>query len=149
MNSWILCDIDGTIADTEHREYLHPPCGSSQADYKRFLDKCDMDEPIHGVIRLMETLSLYHQIAFVTARGISHWDMTVDWLTKHLPFPNWTLHMRLSGDARHDWQVKFTMYYNQFKNAGRHVEIVIDDRKQCVEMWRQLGLICLQPRNTP
>lgn len=51
--------------------------------------------------------------------------------------------MRKSGDMRKDSIVKREMFDEHIR--GRYnVNFVLDDRNQVVELWRSMGLTCLQ-----
>jgi len=51
--------------------------------------------------------------------------------------------MRKTGDSRKDSIVKREIFEEHIKGKYR-IQFVLDDRNQVVEMWRQLGLTCLQ-----
>jgi hypothetical protein len=51
--------------------------------------------------------------------------------------------MRKQGDFRRDSIVKKEIYDNDIKGKF-DVEFVLDDRQQVVDMWREIGLKCLQ-----
>jgi hypothetical protein len=51
--------------------------------------------------------------------------------------------MRKEGDVRKDAIVKGEIYEKNI-NGKYNVLFVLDDRNQMVEMWRGLGLTCLQ-----
>ena len=53
------------------------------------------------------------------------------------------LFMRPEGDHRKDNIVKEEIFNNHIRNKY-NVIFVLDDRNQVVEMWRSLGLKCLQ-----
>ena len=46
MSNIILCDIDGTVANNEHRQHYL----KNQKDWKSFFDEMVNDIPIHDVI---------------------------------------------------------------------------------------------------
>ena len=51
--------------------------------------------------------------------------------------------MRKEGDHRRDSIVKKEIYDTLIKDEF-DVEFVLDDRQQVVDMWREIGLKCLQ-----
>jgi hypothetical protein len=51
--------------------------------------------------------------------------------------------MREAGDSRKDSIVKQELYERHIK-PSYDVFVVLDDRNQVVDMWRSLGLVCLQ-----
>jgi len=67
---------------------------------------------------------------------------TMDWLIENeVDFDE--LHMRNPGDQRKDSVVKREMF-DEFIKDKYNVLFVVDDRDQVVEMWRSMGLTCLQ-----
>ena len=53
------------------------------------------------------------------------------------------LHMRAEGDQRKDSIVKRELFDAHVRGKW-NVSFVLDDRQQVVDMWRGLGLVCLQ-----
>lgn len=53
------------------------------------------------------------------------------------------LYMRTPGDMRKDFVIKKELYDAKIKNKY-NVQFVLDDRNQIVDMWRGLGMTCLQ-----
>ena len=51
--------------------------------------------------------------------------------------------MRPEGNNEKDSIIKKRIYEDHIKGKF-NVEFVLDDRNQVVEMWRELGLTCLQ-----
>jgi hypothetical protein len=51
--------------------------------------------------------------------------------------------MRAESDFRKDSIVKKELFDNHIKNKY-FIEYVLDDRNQVVDMWRDMGLKCLQ-----
>lgn len=51
--------------------------------------------------------------------------------------------MRPEGDIRKDSIVKRELF-EKYVRPYYNIEFVLDDRNQVVEMWRSLGLKCLQ-----
>jgi len=68
-----------------------------------------------------------------------------DWLYKH-SLPIDLLIMREGGDQRIDSTVKQEMYFEQIEPYF-NVLLVVDDRQQVVDMWRDLGLRVLQVKD--
>ena len=58
-----------------------------------------------------------------------------------VPFHN--LWMRKDDDYRKDSIVKEEMFFEHV-NDKYTVELVMEDRHQCVRLWRDLGLPCFQ-----
>ena len=127
----IICDIDGTLANLGDR---------SPYDFANV----DRDELKHATA---ETVRVFARAGFAillfSGRNDSAREMTIAWLAANdVPFDE--LVMRRTGDRRKDSTVKREMYERTAPGAYE-VLLVLDDRDQVVEMWREeLGLPCFQ-----
>lgn len=127
----ILCDIDGTVARMNGRS----PYAWS---------KVDTDLPNKEVIDIVEAMEKQgYEIIFMSGRDGSCFDATRDWLLKHTNLQDFRLFMRTAGDSRKDNIIKEELYRSQIEGKY-NVSFVLDDRNQVVDMWRGLGLRCLQ-----
>jgi hypothetical protein len=94
-----------------------------------------------------EMVSVFAQAGYAiilfSGRDDSCQDMTTAWLTANdMPFDE--LVMRPTGDRRKDSTVKSEMYERTVRGTYA-VFLVLDDRDQVVDMWRQeLGLPCFR-----
>jgi hypothetical protein len=130
MQKAVIVDIDGTVATRLDR---------TPYDYTKVLN----DIPKPDVIEVVNSLwKSGHKIIFVTARDDSCYDDTFEWLRIHCP-PFIKLYMRKSGDNRNDGVVKREIYDELIKQ-NFDVVCVLDDRQRVVDMWRSIGLTCLQ-----
>jgi len=137
----VIFDIDGTIADIDHRLHL-------KKHKEDFYSKAYADEPIVGVIAVLKMFlsNPDYTVIFLTSRPEWTRLTTVSWLHKHinlLNFSPYTLMMRPQGVDKKDYEVKQDIYMSQIKDLY-DVELIIEDRQQVVTMWRGLGLTCLQ-----
>lgn len=148
-----IFDIDGTLANCSHRlHFLKPPKGAihfnlNEVDWKpdwdSFYAACVDDKPIEDVILLCRLLDRPDiTIIFLTGRPKSIATQTCDWL-QHNVVSGGRLYMRDTGDHRPDYKVKREIYETKIKN-DYNVVGVFEDRQQCVDMWRGLGLTCFQ-----
>lgn len=145
----ILCDIDGTAANVEHRlhfvhkrsKYTVPPI-----DWDGFFAAMDGDTPNGWCQELL--LSLYrngHEIHFVSGRPDSYRKQTTDWLTEHYGYLKITeLHMRPDGDRRPDREIKEEIYDKYYASRHDQILLAVDDRQQAVDAWRSRGVVVLQ-----
>lgn len=140
----ILCDIDGTLANLEHR--LHFISGARK-DYTAFFNAMKYDVPINDVIDVVSALSARYLIIFVSGRPDSHRSMTEQWLKKHVPFISADsayveVYMRKAGDYRPDYIVKKEIYEQVVASFPCYQVLgVFDDRPQVIEKcWRPLGV---------
>ncbi len=136
-NAWrkaILVDIDGTLAQMD---------GRGPFDWKRVGE----DKPVQTIIDLVnnEFVKVGNEVVVVivmSGRDGSCRKETMEWLDEHgVGFD--MLLMRPAGDMRKDSLVKYELFDKHIRN-DYDVQYVLDDRNQVVDMWRALGLTCLQ-----
>jgi predicted kinase len=132
----IIVDVDGTVA-------LMAEGGRSPFDWTRVGE----DKPNSPVIDMVQKYwgAAYHVI-FLSGRDGSCYDETAAWLSEHV-LDQWHqdvyLFMRPAGDSRKDTIVKAELFDAHVRDKF-DVRFVLDDRASVVEMWRSLGLTCLQ-----
>ena len=165
----IICDLDGTLCDVEHRRHfvrppkntLVGPDGSMvqvlgnfepvamdqelpkfKKNWKAFFDGIPDDKLNQWCAEILHTMKASHPIVLCSGRDDNQRRMTVDWLDKHeIQYDH--LFMRGRGDSRRDDVVKEIIL--DFEILTRYnVHFTIDDRDQVVKMWRKRGLTCLQ-----
>lgn len=136
---FILCDIDGTIADLSHRlKYIQ----GEEKDYRKFYSNEEVfkDVPFSGVIAevLSESCRTGAEIVFFSGRSSECRKGTEEWLKKNCCMNTPLLFMRREGDKRPDYIVKRDMYKSIFNEGD--VLRVYDDRPSVIRMWREEGL---------
>lgn len=135
--SVILCDLDGTLCDIEHR--LHFVKGETK-DWKSFFNGIPEDKPRQDVVdRVISEYNKGKEIIFVSARPDTYKKETMDWLTKHNLSFCITLIMRGGTDRRPDTEVKKDILNRYFKDKSV-IDYVIDDRPSVIRMWKEEGL---------
>ena len=123
----IIVDIDGTLAHMKER---------SPFDWGRVgEDECD--EIIKSIVNNYD-----NNIIVMSGRDGSCRDLTIKWLEDNSIKYDLLL-MRTKNDCRKDSIVKQELFDNNIKNKY-YIEYVLDDRNQVVDMWRNMGLKCLQ-----
>lgn len=143
MKPVVIFDIDGTIADHHHRLpwILDPKVYGDKKQWTKFHELCSADLRIASTTRLLDNLrKTGHEIWLFTGRPNWTRQLTELWLHSH-GIEYEALEMRDDDDYRHDVEVKKDM---AAKWGIRRVEFVVEDRTRCVEMWREMGLCCLQ-----
>lgn len=124
--AWIV-DIDGTLAQ------MSP----DRKPYDFHL--VHLDTPIEATYAVCRALYNYgRELIVMSGRDESCRDETEQWLEKH-HLPYYELHMRPAGDLRKDAIVKRELFDAHVRDTW-HVEGVLDDRDQVVELWRSMGL---------
>lgn len=144
FNDTIICDIDGTIANCEHRKHH---VTSKPKNHDAFYAGVRDDTPIPNVMRLVFKLisgvGVPVQLTFVTGRPERCRDDTVAWLADYGFAKNtYDLFMRKDKDYRQDYIVKQEILDKHIDKE--RVWFVLDDREQVVNMWRRNGLTCFQ-----
>lgn len=137
----IICDIDGTLADVEHRRHF---VVNRPKDWKSFYEASINDKPHEWCLELLKAMYAFHDIVFVTGRPQDYEAQTRKWLEDNLRIiwdDTIPLYHRKSGDKRQDYIVKAEIYEEHLKDLD--ILFVIDDRKQVVDMWRSKGLTVL------
>jgi predicted kinase len=127
----IICDIDGTIAHNDNK--------------RGFFEwmKVGLDEPKKNIIRILEKFKKDgYIILIVSGRDSVCLNLTLEWLSKH-KVPYDYLYMRATNDNRQDAVIKKEIFNDKIRNEY-NVDFVLDDRQQVVDMWREIGLTCLQ-----
>ena len=143
MGNIVVVDVDGTIANGEHRQHF---LKQTPKNWDAFFDACDLDTPHKDICDLVVELSVSHPIVFCSGRTEKTRSKTIAWLTQNLwlhPMYSNRLLMRADGDFRHDNIIKPEL----LSNAGitlQQIAFVLDDRDSVVAMWRSLGLRVLQ-----
>jgi hypothetical protein len=149
----IICDLDGTLANCEHRVHH---VQSKPKNWDAFYAGIPDDEPNLPVLFVLRKFledfdytkgEWIYRVVFMSGRPERCRKDTMTWLAKHVfdtqePI-DVELHMRADGDFRQDSIVKREL----FEKTGidpASVVLVLDDRQQVVDMWRSLGLTCWQ-----
>lgn len=140
-NPIVIFDIDGTLADNGHRQYL---LANGEYKWETFFQAMGEDKPIEPIVNLCKDLHSLkkYQIHLFTGRPERYRKLTEQWLTWN-NIPPLPLHMRQDGDVRQDEIIKEEMLDNILLTDS-HVSFVVDDRDSVVAMWRRRGIVCLQ-----
>jgi len=137
----VIFDIDGTIANIEHRRvYLD----SDRPDWARFNAAMGDDTPNGPVVDLYKTLwaSGVYDLQIVTGRNEAFRKVTETWLIWNGIEFNRVL-MRADKDNRPDNIIKSEIL-DRLRAEGRDIAFAVDDRQQVVDMWRDNGVTCFQ-----
>jgi hypothetical protein len=129
----IICDIDGTVAIHEGR----------RDHFEWALVANDLyNGPVCELVDMIMFSGVL--VLFVSGREDICRDSTLHWLNDKWPgVENEHLIMRPTSDYRPDTIIKREIYERDIE-PFYEITFVIDDRDSVVEMWRDLGLTCLQ-----
>jgi len=168
----LVIDIDGTLANIEHRRHFvdkslsnccsgfisfigncskcRNPCVPKRPDWKSFNESMHKDTVNQWCAQLIQGMWSpdYPEdmnILFVTGREQQYWHVTQQLIKKGclMQDEHIKLFMRPNKDYRPDVDIKREIYEREIKDKY-DVLFCIDDRQCVVDLWRSLGLICLQ-----
>lgn len=135
---FVLCDLDGTLANIEHRlQYAK----GEQKDWGTFFALIRLDKVRDEVyMQILEKQYEGYEVILVSARPDTYRTVTRDWLDLYSPALKYkTLIMRRGGDKRPDTMVKQEIYDRYFK--GKYdIYCIYDDRPSVIRMWRSNNL---------
>lgn len=132
----ILCDIDGTLANCDHRRHWVKSKPRNWPAFEAQMCNDTLIEPVAITIKALFAAS--HNILLCSARGEQSRVITEQWLSKH-DIPYSSLYMRKEGDYRDDQIVK-TELLAQIRSDGWNPIFVFDDRPKVIDAWRAAGL---------
>ena len=167
----IICDLDGTLANVQHRLHHIKNSDGTMKPYKNrdwdsFNKACVEDEVYKDVREIlwdMYDAGRKHGerpadlqkvsdrfIYFFSGRSEAVRKETEEWLHKWVVSPSSCrndgrpyLYMRKEGDTRNDIEVKREMIHS-LNITPDDVLCILDDRQGVVDMWREEGFRCLQ-----
>lgn len=164
-------DLDGTLADAEHRlHYICEPNGKPKPkkDWNGFFSECLNDKPLCGTIDILKAIatrryftSTNELILILTARNEIARKETLVWLNRHVNFklggenvnPVDFLIMRPKGNREQDDILKphqLDVFLSGLRKSGNlrlrkaTVANIYEDRSRVVQAWRNKGYNCLQ-----
>jgi len=142
-NKNIIFDVDGTIADCNHRRKFVD--GSQKKDWDAFRDATHLDTPIQHVCDMAKQhVADGDTVMFVSARNQSQRDITVKQIQDWIGIDQPVLFLRPDGDYRSDDVFKKDVLDVIRDIIGGNPDVVYDDRNQVVDMWRANGVNCVQ-----
>lgn len=136
----VVFDIDGTLANIEHRRHL---VEAKPKDWKAFNDGMTQDK-IHDDI--VDLLLIFHargdKIILCSGRDEDYKAQTIKWMQENdIPFD--ALYMRKSKDRRSDDIIKVELL-NQIRKDFGEPWMWFDDRDRVVNAIRDQGVRVLQ-----
>lgn len=136
---YVICDIDGTLADIRHRLHFVKVPEGEKKDWKGFFDAMVDDTPRYDVMGILTGyLNNGYKVVFMSGRPDNYKQQTVQFIENTIP-EYVTLIMRNAGDKRPDTEVKKDLLDRYFPDKSI-VKAVIDDRPSVIRMWQENGL---------
>jgi len=127
----IIVDLDGTLAvhNGARDPYDWEKCGD------------DFVEPV--IHELVKMVAQRYRIIICSGRPERSRAICEEWLKEVARLHYARLYLRKDGDFRSDDIIKEEIFFDQIQQHF-DVRFVLDDRQQVVDMWRRIGLKCLQ-----
>jgi hypothetical protein len=136
----VIFALDGTLAVIEHR--VHHITGE-KPDWTAFYAACGADLPNSPIMTVYRALaSQGYALWMVSGRSDEVIEQTTAWLQQHVGDFH-TLLMRQAGDPTPDNRLTRSWVEDGTMPQDR-VLVVFEERASVVNMWRELGLTCLQ-----
>jgi hypothetical protein len=142
----VIMDLDGTLALIDERR-AHAVKSNGKLDYKKFHDpdNIKMDKPNWPVIDIarMFKQANFHIFIF-SGRSDQCKAETIKWLAKYqVPYSKLRMRPHKTLGFVPDEKLK-RIFLEEAPFGLDQIHCVIDDRQKVVDMWRGLGLTCLQ-----
>ena len=140
MRSAVIFDVDGTVTNSNHRQYV---LKETPIDWKRYFYLGAEDAPKLTIIRVLEMYNhMGYAVIMLTGRPELYRYQTEVWLKQYeVPFD--VLFMRGNDDHRKNHEFKQECYQKMIRHRF-NVVAAYDDSDYVCQMWRQEGVQCLQ-----
>ncbi len=156
----ILFDLDGTLADCEHRRHFvdpsknkdysygcyYPLTGNNLIENWGWFNKQDPPKKFHPDWTAFyeacdqdKSIEGDNDIEIWSGRCESVRNKTIKWLYENIPYSGQKLIMRPIGDNTPDDQLK-ERWLDESIASGKKIEYVFDDRPKVIRMWRRRGI---------
>ena len=145
MKKTVIFDLDGTLALIDkRRELARKPNGKINFDIFHDSANIKFDKPNWPVIKMAQLFAEQEfKIVIFSGRSDKTATATLSWLSQSkVPFNKLVMRPHKTMNFVPDEVLKKDM-------LDKHLDIndifmVVDDRQKVVDMWRSLGLICVQ-----
>lgn len=144
--TFIIVDIDGTLANVDHRQEF-----AQTGQWDEFHDLCHLDPPYQDIIDIIDVFADYggYNVVGLTGRPRNMRPNTMEWLGRHGVMLQDVWMPRGEQDFRSDIELKTTAleaYFGSKEEVLRNVLFMLEDRDRLVAHFRDYGLTVLQPR---
>jgi hypothetical protein len=148
-----IFDLDGTLALIDHRRHL--VADKKNQRWNDFYRACVDDKPNIPVIDLLKLLirnnnqydMRFNDVYIFSGRSQLVKSETFKWLETHVSMDfghGDNLWMRPAGNSVPD-QILKKQWYDELPQQDKdRLVCVFDDRQKVVDMWRSIGVTCLQ-----
>lgn len=142
MNKLFIFDLDGTLANLDHRISLVKN-NIGVKDWPKFFENCDKDKVNDWVADLFRMVKPHGEILILSGRSHEALEKTKKWLISNNIMYDY-IALRPPKDYRPDEIVKLEMLEEFLRDKDYKVQFIVDDRQKVVDMWRANGYNVLQ-----
>lgn len=136
----IIFDVDGTIADVEHRRHFV----NGNNDWDSFRKETVNDTPVQWVCDIAKRfIAQGDDVAFFSARNESEREITEKQISQWIGDGHKGVFLRPNGDYTPDDEFKSALA-DKFIDMGGKIDLIFDDRQKVVDMWRAKGFTVVQ-----
>ena len=136
-----MFDLDGVLANGDHRQHLLQPRAGGRKDWKTFFARAGEDAVIEEMARLTLLIDRSLTRVLLTARPTSIEDITLAWLDRfHLAWD--LLVMRPDGEFAPSPVAKRSAV-DELRAYGFDVLLAFDDDRRNVDMFHDAGIPCV------
>jgi len=140
----IIFDVDGTIADVEHRRHLVNGEKGFKPDWNAFRNATVDDKPVQWVCDIAKRfIAQGEEVAFFSARNESEREITEKQISEWIGDGHKGLFLRPNDSYEPDEVFKSDLA-DKFEEMGGKIDLVFDDRNKVVDMWRKRGTMVVQ-----
>ena len=134
MSKIVLCDIDGTVANNDHRQHFL----EGKKDWDGFFSELINDVPISQIINeVNKHYTTGKKIIFLTGRPERYRYSTTLWLKENFEF-EFELLMRKNNDYRNKLAIKNEIFENNF--LTNEIYCIYDNDNDLIRMWENKGI---------
>ena len=134
MANIILCDIDGTVANNDHRQHFL----EGKKDWEGFFSELVNDLPIQIIIdKVIQEQANGKELVFLTGRPERYRYSTTLWLKEHFDF-EFKLLMRNDGDQRNKLEIKRIIFSENFE--ANEIAFCFENDIDLIKQWKNLGI---------
>lgn len=136
----IIFDVDGTIADVEHRRHFV----NGNNDWDSFRKETVNDTPVQWVCDIAKRfIAQGDEVAFFSARNESEREITEKQISQWIGDGHKGVFLRPDDDFTPDDVFKSELA-DKFIDMGGKIDLIFDDRQKVVDMWRDKGFTVVQ-----
>lgn len=131
MKNIILCDIDGTVANNDHRQHFL----EGKKDWDGFFSELSNDIPIYSIIEKIKKHQFQGKdIIFLTGRPERYREETESWLKKYFNF-KFRLLMRKDNDLRNKVIAKEEILRENSIQSGS-IHLIYENDEELINYWK-------------